>query len=44
MLFVELWGEGNEILVSHYCADAAEVTREADRLFNECCPPSTAAD
>ena len=33
-LAVELW-PGNE---THPCEDAAEVTREADRLFNECCP------
>ena len=37
-LFVELW-RGNEILSNHYCQEAADVTREADRLFNECCPP-----
>jgi hypothetical protein len=35
-LAVELW-RGNDILVNQPCADAAEVTREADRLFNKWC-------
>jgi len=36
-LFVELW-RGNEVISFHYCASADDVTREADRLFNDCCP------
>ena len=36
-LAVELW-RGQDSIHATACADGAEVTREADRLFNECCP------
>ena len=39
-LFVELW-RSNEMTSSTYCHSADDVTREADRLFDECCPPAT---
>jgi hypothetical protein len=37
-LFVELWRD-TEIISTHYCASADDVTREADRLFNDYCQP-----
>jgi len=40
-LFVELWRD-TEIISTHYCASADDVTREADRLFDDWCPPADA--